>query len=189
MSVLTSRASAVAVLAFLLSGPPSQAQEQKTQTGSALDQTDQKFLNYAAEDNQAEIRLCLVAEKRAANPALKAFARLMVDDHAEVESRLAALGNELQVNLSDDVGKEGQETLSRLKPLGGQEFEQEFMQAQIKDHSDDIEKYSDERSKTQNGRIRQFVSETIPILQQHLALARAVDAQVGNRTIGNAKSK
>lgn len=183
-----SRMGAVAVLVVLSIGPL-RAQEQASKASEAPDQTAQKFLSYAAEDNQAEIRLCLMAEKRAANPALKAFARLMVDDHVEVESRLAALGNELQIDLTDDVGKEGEQTLAKLKPLNGQEFERQFMQAQIKDHSDDIEKYSNEKKTTKNERIRQFATETIPILQQHLALARAVDAQLENQTIGNAKNQ
>ncbi|QAU45833.1 DUF4142 domain-containing protein [Bradyrhizobium guangzhouense] len=183
------RAGLVAALAVGCWGAALQAEEQGVKSGRALDQIDQKFLSYAAEDNQAEIQLCLIAEKRAANPALKAFARLMVDDHVEVESRLAALANELQANLPDGVGQEGQETLSKLKTLGGHEFEAKFMQAQIKDHSDDIEKYSKQQGSTQNERIRQFATETIPVLQQHVALARAVDAQIENQTTGNAKTK
>jgi putative membrane protein len=180
-----SRACALAVMTFLCLGPL-RAQQPSAEKSGALDQADQKFLDYAAEDNQAEIQLCLVAEKRATNPALKAFARLMVDDHAEIESRLSALGNELQARLPDGIGEDGQKTSSELKPLYGQDFERAFMEAQIKDHSNDVDKFSKEKASTQNQRIRQFASETIPILQQHLALARAVNAQIGNQTIGNA---
>ena len=189
MSAFIPRASLVAALALCCCVPALQAEERSAKSAGALDQTDHKFLEYAAQDNQAEIQLCLIAEKRAANPALKGFARLMINDHVEVESRLAALGNELHANLPDDVGKEGEETLSKLKPLGGQEFEQKFMQAQIKDHSDDIQKYSTETNETQNQRVRQFATETISILQQHLALARIVDAQIEKQTTGNAKDK
>jgi putative membrane protein len=168
-------------LMSLLVGSQASAQP----SGASLAAADQKFLNYAAEDNQAEIQLCLVAEKRALDPALKAFARLMVDDHAGIESRLAALGNELQVDLPDGIGKEGRETASKLQPLQGREFETEFIKAQIKDHSDDLEKFSQEQKSTQNDRIRQFATETVPLLQQHLALARAVETQLGNsQTVG-----
>lgn len=66
--------------------------------------------------------------------------------------------------------------------MTGSSFESAFMQAQIKDHSNDIETFSDEARSTQNTRIKQFATETIPILQQHLALARAVEAQLG--TVG-----
>lgn len=174
--------SLLAVLAFTSVGPM-QAQDNVTQ--SAPDSTDQQFLSYAAEDNQAEIQLCLIAEKRAANPALKAFARLMVDDHAEVESRLAALADQLHFRLPDSIGEDGKRTLSELSALYDNEFELKFMQAQIGDHSEDIKKYAEEEAKTKNTRIRQFATETAPILQQHLALARAVNAQVGNHAIGS----
>lgn len=172
------------VLIGLLALGPARAQQQAGQ--EPLGGKDRQFLNYAAEDNQAEIQLCLLAEKRATSPALKAFARLMVDDHVEVESRLAALGNELHADLSDGIGKDGQETQSKLAPLTGNGFESAFMQAQIKDHSEDIQKFSDEVRSTQNTRIKQFANETVPILQQHLALARAVEAQLGG-TVGTSK--
>jgi putative membrane protein len=110
----------------------------------------------------------------------------MVDDHAEIERRLAALGNELQARLPDGIGEEGQKTSSELKPLYGSDFERKFMEAQIKDHSSDHEKFSNEQRATQTDRIRQFASETIPILQQHLALARAVEAKLDDQTTGSA---
>jgi putative membrane protein len=165
---------------------PAQAQRQAGQDsgGDSPGGKDQQFLNYAAEDNQAEIQVCLLAEKRAVNPALKAFARLMVNDHVQIESRLAALGNELHASLSDGIGKEGQETRSKMAQLTGDAFESAFMQTQIKDHSEDIEKFSNEMHSSENTRIKQFATETVPILQQHLALARAVQAQLGSKTVG-----
>jgi putative membrane protein len=92
--------------------------------------------------------------------------------------------NELRTGLPDGVGKEGQETASKLQPLQGREFESEFMKVQIKDHSNDIEKFTQQQNSTQNERIRQFATETIPILQQHLALAQAVEKQLGSQTVG-----
>jgi putative membrane protein len=165
-----------------------QSRSQGTDQASAsLPEADHKFLNYAAEDNQAEIQLCLIAEKRAGDPAIKAFARLMVDDHVEIESRLAALGNQLKSDLPDGIGKDGQQTEAKLQPLQGSQFEAEFMQAQIKDHSDDLQKFKQEAQSTQNDRIRQFATETIPILEQHPALARAVEGQL-HQTSGRAGS-
>ena len=64
----------------------------QTDKQQGLSAEDKRFLRYAAEDNQAEIGICLLAEKRAQSNAVKAFARLMVDDHVQIESRLAALG-------------------------------------------------------------------------------------------------
>jgi len=142
-----------------------------------LSDADKQFLAFAAEDNQAEIQLCLLAEKRAVDPALKAFARLMVNDHVAIESRLAALANDVQAQLPDGVGDEGERTRAELKGLAGDQFDRKFLAAQIEDHSKDIEKFSQAADRGSEGASR-FASETLPILRQHLALARAVQTQL-----------
>ena len=179
----------LAIVTVLTAAVTVQARSQGTEQASGtLAGADQRFLSYAAEDNQAEIQLCMIAEKRAVDPALKAFARLMLDDHAEIESRLAALANQLKAELPDGIGSEGEQTRAKLQPLQGGAFEREFIQLQIKDHSEDLEKFSQQVRATRNDRIRQFATETIPLLQQHLALAHAVDAQL-HRTSAKAGSQ
>lgn len=142
-----------------------------------LSQEDREFLNYAAQDNQAEIQLCLLAEKQSRSPAVKAFARLMVNDHVAIESRLAAVLDGLNLRVSNGVGEDGQRTLEDLEPLWGAQFDREFMRAQIKDHADDIDRFNDEIGSTENGAVRSFASETVDILGQHRELAKAVEAQ------------
>lgn len=172
------RKTVIAIVAVLISFPAA-AQGNKPPSGSGqekLSGDDKNFLDFAAEDNQAEIQLCLLAEKSAQAPALKAFARLMVNDHVGIESRLAALINSEKVEVPNGVGKEGQETFSKLVKLKGEEFDREFIRAQIEDHGHDLERFGKERSSTTNEGIKQFASQTIPILEQHQKLAQAVQA-------------
>ena len=173
-----SRRAATALIAMLIAFPAcAQTSKQPGDTGQGtLSGEDKKFLDYAAEDNQAEIQLCLLAEKNAKAPALKAFARLMVSDHVGIESRLAALINREEVEVPIGVGKEGQETFSKLAKLKGEEFDREFIAAQIEDHGHDLERFGQEKSSTKDEGVRQFASETMPILQQHHKLAQAVQA-------------
>ena len=147
--------------------------------GAPMSAADKAFLSYAAEDNQAEIDLCLLAEKKALSPAVKAFARLMVDDHVQIESRLAAVAGSEKADLPNGIGKEGHETKDKLEPLTGRKFETEFMKAQIEDHANDLKKFSKEKASTQNESLRQYAAETGPILEQHLSLAKAVQASLG----------
>jgi predicted outer membrane protein len=64
------------------------------QGSSAIGQSDKEFLDFAAKVNQSEIQGGLAAEKKAEAPAVRAFARLMVLDHMELESQLAGLATE-----------------------------------------------------------------------------------------------
>jgi len=141
-------------------------------------QKDQSFLSYAAQDNQGEIQICLVAEKQARDPAVKAFARLMVNDHVQVESELAAVINSGGVSVPNDVGQEAQKTLKRLEPLHGTDFDHGFIAAQIEDHNHDIERFGDEQKSAHDEAVKRFAALTLPVLQQHLELAKAVQAHL-----------
>lgn len=184
----------VAVLFVLLAGSAvAQTAATNATSGSETSQTsgarqqpltpgDQAFLNYAAQDNQAEIQLCLVAEKLAPAGAVKAFARLMVDDHVAIENQLAILANDLNLELPNGLGKEGQQTMSRLEDLHGANFQRSFMEAQVSDHSNDVKKYDDEIKATKNGGVRSYAIETVSVLKQHLDLARAVLAAINEQS-------
>ena len=103
----------------------------------------------------------------------------MVDDHVQIASRLAALAKVEGTEAPNGIGDEGQKTLSELKDLPPGKFDRQFMQHQIKDHEHDLQRFKEIQSQTQNSRLRQFASETYPILQQHLGLAKAVDKSMG----------
>lgn len=140
----------------------------------ALSRDDQAFLNYVAEDNQAAIQASMLAEKKADNLAVKAFARLMINDHAAMQSRLASLINRQNIDVPNGIGKEGAQTMARLEPLHGTGFDQHFMQAEIENHRLDVQRFRQALASTQNEGIRQFAAEAVPIFEEHLEMAEAV---------------
>jgi putative membrane protein len=155
------------------------AQAPSEQQKRSLSQGDKQFLDQVAQDNQAEVALSLLAEKRAQAPAVKAFARLMANDHVALESQLAAVINNENVEVPVGIGSEAQQAMSRLETLRGTNFDREFMKSQIEDHSRDVARFMRQHATIQNDRIRQFAGEAIPVLQQHLALAQAVAQALG----------
>ena len=169
-------------MSLLICGTTAAPQTPGAAGGSQGDQSlspqDVKWLSYAAHDNQGEIQICLLAEKKAQSLAVKAFARLMVDDHVQIESQLASVASGKPELLPNGPGEDAQKTLSKLQPLQGTDFDREFIQAQIKDHGDDLKKYQDELDSTKDTNIRRYAALTRPILQQHLQLAKAVQAQL-----------
>lgn len=158
--------------------PAASASPRSGQQGGSA-QPDRDFLSYVAQDNQGEIQLCLLAEKKARNPALKAFARLMVDDHVQIESQLAALAGTMQVTLPNDVGEESRRTLAQLEPQSGDVFDRNFLDHQVDDHGHDLDRFRKEADATRNGDVKHFAEITMPILRQHLELAKAVQARIG----------
>jgi putative membrane protein len=79
------------------------------QGSSAISQRDKEFLGFAAEVNQSEIQGGLAAEQKAGAPAVRAFARLMVLDHMELESKLAGIATEDGVQLPGGPGEQAKQ--------------------------------------------------------------------------------
>lgn len=186
--ILSRTLAAVAITAILAGSALAETSTNATSTSQTpqtsaankqpVNAEDRAFLDYAAQDNQAEIQLCLIAEKQASAGAVKAFARLMVDDHVAVENQLALLANDLDIQLPKGVGKEGEDLMSRLKDLRGPNFDRSFMQAQVSDHRNDVKKYNDQIQSTKSEGVRSYATETVGVLKQHLDLAETVLAAV-----------
>ena len=52
------------------------------------------------------------------------------------------------------------------------------LKAQIEDHENDVKKFSNIEKTTQNEGVKRFAAETLPILQQHAHLAKAVKSSL-----------
>jgi len=148
--------------------------EVRAPTVHQLTEHGRQFLNRAAQDNQAALTLCLLAEQKAAAPAVQALARFLVDDRTEIEGRLATLTKRDRVMVSNGTGKQGDAAEIRLMPLKGAAFDEAFLNEQISDQTRDIVRYSHEQARTEDRGIRRYADAAIPMLQQQLALTQSV---------------
>jgi putative membrane protein len=169
----------------LLIATPALAQ----QGSSAISQSDKEFLDFAAKVNQSEIQGGLAAEKKADAPAIRAFARLMVLDHMELESQLASIATENEVELPSGPSEDAKQGMANLQTMSGSKFDTAFMQDMVEGHQHAVEKFKAEKGKAQAQPVEAVVTATLPILEQHLALAQAVQSEIkkqASETIGNA---
>jgi putative membrane protein len=159
---------------------------------AAINQSDKEFLNFAAKVNQSEIQGGLAAEKKASAPAVRAFARLMVLDHMELESQLAGIATENGVELPIGPSEETKQGMANLQTMSGSKFDVAFMKDMVEGHQQAVEKFKAEKGKAQAQPVDAVVTATLPILEQHLALAQAVQSEIKNQaseTIGNANKR
>jgi putative membrane protein len=149
------------------------------QGSSALSQSDREFLDFAAKVNQSEIQGGLAAEKKADAPAVRAFARLMVLDHMELESQLAAIAMENGVQLPSGPSEQAKQEMA-----SGPKFDTTYMQDMVQGHEHAVERFKSEKDQAQARPVQAVVTATLPILQQHLALAQAVQSEIQNQASG-----
>lgn len=158
--------------AFAQNTSPSQSQP--------ISSGGKEFLDFASQVNVGEIRGGLLAEEKAQAPAVKAFGRLMTLDHSELESQLDAIAATDNVAMPDPLGAAEQQ-MSQLESMNGSQFDTAYMKDMVNGHEMAVSRFRSESSSAQDPSIRAVVSSALPILEQHLALAKAVQASLPSR--------
>jgi putative membrane protein len=171
---------AVAVLALCLGLPRVMlpvASAQGIAQSPGLSDSDKTFAQQADQINMTEARLGEIVEMNAENPAVKAFGRLMTDDHSRLNHGLRGLryvGQHEGVSLTRQLDQPHREEMNRLSQLRGSAFDQAFMQAMVEGHEKAVSYFEHEGTRVHDPQLKSWAMDTLPILQQHLALAQAI---------------
>lgn len=138
-----------------------------------------KFAANAAQGGLAEVEMGRLAAERAADPAVKEFGQRMTTDHSRAEAELRSLAQKKGLNLPADVDSSQRSELDKLAKLSGAQFDKEYMSTMVKDHETDVKDFETQAQQGGDPDIKAFANKTLPILKQHLEMARAAAKKVG----------
>jgi putative membrane protein len=142
----------------------------------ALTTTEKEFMANAARGGMLEVQLGNLAAQKASSNDVKQFGERMATDHSQLGQRLQQLASNLGVSLPQDLKPEQQNVASRLEKLSGKAFDREYMKEMVSDHTKDISEFERAASQATNADIKQFASEALPTLRDHLKMAREIVA-------------
>ena len=143
-----------------------------------VNNADRDFLGKAATDGVTEVELGRIATARAARPSVRSFGERMVVDHGRNNAELAALAQSKGVALPRSVGPSQQTMLDRLNALSGADFDRTYMSEMVRDHNEDIALFERAAEVSADPEIKAWAARSLPMLRQHLALARQVNSEV-----------
>ncbi len=146
----------------------------------ALTAPEKLFMENAARGNMLEVQLGNLAAQKATSNEVKQFGQRMATDHGQLGQRLQQLASNMNVTLPQDLKPEQQTAVSRLEKLSGKAFDREFMSRMISDHTRDISEFERASTQATNSDIKQFASEALPTLRDHLKMAREISAKLGH---------
>jgi len=118
---------------------------------------DKKFLANAAQADKNEIALSEVAEQKATNPAVKAFAEKMVREHKEMSESMKPFAEKWGINPPVEVDSDHQKELDKLNGLSGKDFDKEYMDQMVSDHSKALDAFTDEAKDTKDAKFKAAV--------------------------------
>ncbi len=140
-----------------------------------LTRDDRHFLRTAMEGGRAEVALAREVLRHTQNPRAVRFARRMLADHVPNNEQLTALAQRLGVQPESGIDDEARDEMQKLQGMRGDALAREYLSFETQDHEKDISDFRQELNSTSNPQIRTYVRTTLPVLRQHLDLARELE--------------
>jgi putative membrane protein len=153
------------------------AQKAEGSTESSRD-PDQAFVKEAASGGMMEVEVGRMAGNQASNDDVKKFGQRMVDDHGKANNDLNALAQRKNIKLPAEMEKKQAAMRDRLSKLNGAAFDRAYMQDMVRDHEKDIASFQHEAKMGKDPDVKQWASQVLPTLQDHLKQARQVASEL-----------
>jgi len=142
-----------------------------------LSSGDRHFITEAAEDGMAEVELGKIAQQNASSAEVKQFGQRMTDDHSKAGQELEGIAAKLGASLPKQAGGKHAKMVKELSKKTGAKFDHEYAEAMVKDHEKAVSLFEKQAKKGDSEDLKQFASKTLPVLQEHLKMARALKSQ------------
>jgi putative membrane protein len=159
--------------------PASRPSSTASQAGSKVSPSTSTFLKNAADGGMMEVELAKVAEQKASNDQVKSLAQKIEQDHTQANSQLTSLASSKGVTLPTDTSAAHKASIDRLSKLSGAAFDRAYVSEMIKDHQKDIAEFR-QHAKDTDTDVQQFVTKTLPALQDHLQRAQSAQSALGS---------
>ena len=143
--------------------------------------TDASIFGYIGASNAGEVRESQLAAKKATNPAVKKLAQQLVTEHRALALEMRSLAGKLSVTPDtadgdvQDVLKDARDQVKELtdKPAGA-DWDKEYIDNQIDDHKDLLDKLQDAAKNTNNAELRGAIEKATGKVQEHLTKAQSI---------------
>ena len=151
--------------------------------------SDTQFAKKAAQGGMAEVKLGQLAQEKGTSDTVKKFGQRMVEDHTKAGDELKRAAAQDNITLPDTISAKDKGTYDELSKLSGAAFDRAYARDMVKDHEEDIADFNKEANGGKNAAIKDFATQTLPTLQDHLKEAKEmrqnVSASNPTRTKGN----
>jgi putative membrane protein len=149
-----------------------------TPSATTLAQADQDFVMKAAQGGLAEVAMGQTASQKATNADVKTFATRMVTDHGQANNELTQFATAKGVTLPTEPAEEHKKGMEHLNGLNGAEFDKAYMSHMVEDHDKTVKDFETASQSVQDPELKAWATKTLPILQEHLRLAKETQAKV-----------
>jgi putative membrane protein len=146
----------------------------------SLNSKDHDFVMEAAMGGMLEVELGRVAAQKGTSDAVKQFGQRMVDDHSKANTELMTLAQSKGITLPTALDEKHQNELTKLSAMTGAEFDRAYSKLMLSDHKKDVSEFEKQSTRGTDPDLKAFAASTLPTLQEHLQLAKALPGNEGS---------
>lgn len=137
----------------------------------AQSDNDKNFLATVEQGGQNEIKLSELAEEKATNPAVKAFAEKMVKEHKEMADGLKPFVESWGMTAPTGPDDEHQKEWNKLNGMSGADFDKEYISQMVTDHTKALDAFTKEAKETKDPKFRAVVLKDKSMVAAHKNMA------------------
>jgi putative membrane protein len=152
----------------------SQGKASAKSSSEQLGAADRNFVKKATEGGLAEVELGKLASEKASSDEVKKFGQRMVDDHGKANDEIKQFAASKGVTLPGDLNARDKAEKDKLSKLSGEQFDREYTNYTVKDHSHDVAEFRHESKTAKDPDLKSFARQTLPALEEHLKLAKSL---------------
>ena len=124
---------------------------------NAQSDDDKKFLATVAQGDKNEIAVSEVAEQKATDPAVKAFAEKMVKEHKEMTESMKPFAEQWSITAPMGPDDDHQKEIDKLKSMSGHDFDKRYIDDMVSDHAKALDAFTTEAKDTKDKKFRAVV--------------------------------
>jgi putative membrane protein len=140
---------------------------------------DQQFVKKAAVGGMLEVQLGKLAQEKGSSDAVKEYGKKLEQDHTKANDLLKEAAAKDGLTVPDSLDSKHQKKIDKLSKLSGEAFDKAFIKDAVKDHEKDISEFKNEAQHGTHANIKNFASETLPVLEGHLSMAKSLKESKG----------
>ena len=158
-----------------------------TAAASSAKLTDPNFVALLDEANKADSSAGAFALKKASDPGVKAFAKMMMGEHHALRVQGQALAKKLNVTpeppADDPVAKLGASEMDALNAAGsGAAFDKAYIDQEVTAHKAVLDLLDKVNSEGENAELKALAEKAKPTVQKHLDKAEELQQKLGKAT-------
>ncbi len=137
---------------------------------------DAVFVEKASAAGLTEVAAGKAATEKSQSDQVKTFGQQMVDDHTKAGDELKSIAQTKGMAVSPTPMAADTKALASMDNLSGTAFDAAFKKKMVADHEKVIALFKKESSGGSDPDLKAFATKTLPTLQHHLEMAKALPA-------------